>query len=47
MRLIFWTREVSAIQPHHPAWAIIQTPPFEPIDLEKMEGPSFSLGLAL
>jgi hypothetical protein len=35
------------IRPDHCVWAIILTPPFEPIDLKKMEGRSLSLGLGL
>ncbi len=47
MRLIFRTGEVSVIQPNHRVWAIILTPPFEPIDLKKMKRCSLSLGLGL
>jgi hypothetical protein len=35
------------IRPDHRIWAIILTPPFEPIDLKKMERHSLSLGLGL
>ncbi len=34
------------IRPYHRVWAIILTPPFEPIDLKKMER-CLSLGLGL
>ncbi len=37
MRSIFRTGEVGVIRPDHRIWAIILTPPFEPIDLKKME----------
>ncbi len=36
-RSIFRTEEVGVIRPDHRVWAIILTPPFEPIDLKKME----------
>ncbi len=35
MRSIFRTGEVGVIRPDHRVWAIILTPPFEPIDLKK------------
>jgi hypothetical protein len=47
MHSIFRTGEVGVIWPDHHVWAIILTPPFEPIDLKKMERCSFSLGLGL
>ncbi len=47
MHLIFRTGEVGLIRPDHCIWAVILTPPFEPIDLKKMERHSLSLGLGL
>jgi hypothetical protein len=47
MRSIFRTGEVGVIWPNHQVWAIILPPPFEPIDLKKMERRSLSLGLGL
>jgi hypothetical protein len=47
MRLIFRTGEVGVIWPEHCIWAIILTPPLEPIDQKKMERRFLSLGLGL
>ncbi len=38
---------IGMIWPNHRVWTIILTPPFEPIDLKKMEMCSLSLGLGL
>jgi hypothetical protein len=46
MRSIFRTGEVGVIRPNHRVWAIILTPPFEPINLKKWRG-ILSLGLGL